>query len=459
MSTTTAESTDWMTVGTLLTSHAQWDELPVGTRLETLSGGGRYEKREDGWWDEVAGRLRNVRDYFNANSANKITYLPVVVRVGDELRGRVAFARCPIGTSITCHSNPTKEFRKEALNSWVQVNPSRSRRRDDRWFSEDHRHTVLSLPNGVSVLTVNSTGSMSVTSVGQLAGLDVNSLITVSVPGHAKVTWTTIGDGMLKMNDGGAELPAVHFQRAVEDGHVTIGVAPEAGQFYHEGGTGYLLVQRAADGRWYIVVFANSQWHSITRRADPPGTLATETPEWLTDSLKSLAGAVVAKHVAYDEMVKVAEDRQVMITKQTEAQSALRGTLAQIERGKVKPEDLRTYIDRVLSEHGIKALDVTVTVTSTVAITQYVRIPGDVMKPHIKDAVDDSTVNEARVPVVFTRKFDTEVTVEPGACGCRLVGNPRLRDWVREQGFRDLYAHTITAKECTSENCQAKNPF
>jgi hypothetical protein len=469
MSTTTVDPTI-LVEGYGLRSAEEFDALPPGTVIvyPGIGGGRTYTKEPTGrlWKEDSTGQLRDPRDHFVKNGENVIKSLPRVLRVGDKVpnpsggeKGKV-FADLPIGTTVRCHVTGDKTLTKVGENEWKDNRRGfTSRRRRDTWFAADadHEHTIESLPDGVTVLTLNSLmGQKAISSVGELAGLDAGTFITVEQLGHGKVTWTTIGDGMLKMNNGGAELPAVHFERPIANGYVTIGVTPESGQCYSRDNTTYLLVDHDAAG-WWMAVWARERWSGVVAQPEPIGTLVTQ-PEWLTDVVKRTAQAAVTFKRQLDASVANNADLTAKVAEAEAAGLRLRSAFSHIEKGKVEPDDLRTYIDSVLSENGIKTLDQTVTVTATIRIAQYLTIPAEALREHIPGLEKGETVSveAGRQLITYDRDFEREFDVEPGNCGCVLFNNDSMRQVVREAGLIDLYSHTIMSRRCTSETCRYK---
>lgn len=460
--TTTTVDPSVLVVGYGLRSSAEFDACPPGTvvRYPGVSGDQVYVKEPTGdLWrrtDNGNGSLYNSRDHFLKNGQNVIAELPNVLRVGDAIpparseatRGE-AFAALPIGTTVRCHTDPPKTLTKIGEDQWQEDRrPSRIRR--DRWFAaRDHRHTIEALPDGV--LSVNSLASQAIESVEELAGLAVGTAITTESEGR-KTTWTVAEGGRLELNDGGATLPVEHFTASIKAGLCYIGVKPEVGQVYRDGSYYRLLVTKDEDG-WYMATFYTDAWNSVEVHHDIPGTLAAP-PDWMTNSLRGVAQAAVSyfrdNSTAVAEITELREKVAGFETKGL----ALRDAFAKIERGKVSSEELRSFIDSVLSENGIKPLDVTVTVTVNATVSKYVTIPGSTLAEFGGITVlEDKAIADCRALGYFPVVFEEEAVVEPGECGCPKVGNRHLQTWVRNN-VADYYGYAIDTKKCSSENCR-----
>lgn len=315
-------------------------------------------------------------------------------------------------------------------------------------------NTVVSLPEG-TVLTKNQEARI-IESVEELAGLRAGTVIQTQVPGHSKATWTVLGDGRLQINTGGNTLPVEHFSSSIRAGQCTIGVKPEVGQVYNDGGYVYLLVEHMKDG-WYMASFSfrSGRWNTAMVQPEPPGTLVA-APDWMTDQVKWMAQVTVQNWRALGDRDKTIRDLNQKVADLEAGGTNLRRAFSQIEKGRVEKDNLRSYIDTVLSENGIKTLDQTITVTATVRISQYITIPPEDLRPHIPNIGKDEVVHAGRQLLTYDRKFDKDVDVEPGQCGCRQITNTHMREWVAEEGLTDLYSHTLVERTCESESCVYK---
>lgn len=442
MTTATVEP---LAVGYGLRGLDDFMRCPIGTVIKHPIA--TYTKMDELMWRQHDnGYMRDPNHYFSKYGENKIVSLPIVFRVGDELKVKPRdFAAMPVGTVVRCHTsrNRNRTLTKEAENKWRGVDYARLK--SDDWFNLDHRHTIESLPMGTTEVVLNQNPerqagmSTAIREMEALRSIEQGRAISVGTD-----RWERVEEGFRK---DGVTLAPDHFEWDMKQGFIVLGerIAPE--QVWHEGAYHYVVCAKdqARAGHWKCARFYNQTFHDMASYETVPGTLLPEKPEWANHAYRMGAqmNTYMEQAVANEKARAEVSTRADQLTAQ---QSHLRALLSKLAR---EHEDVsRETISEFLTEHGMTPLPSEVTVSCVGRVAEFV---GNIKPEALKKAATlDPTTDvrlQTRVTVTYDFEFEVVVEAEAGTCACSQVARSKVRNYLQAKGV-EYSGYDLVSRIC-----------